>query len=262
MDYRKILESEMGDGHVAFHEFAMNIGKEPINVHFLFFEGNEDPSFYMPHISHRLGARGSRQFICNGREHVLKAHEMVQRDGRGHGRSLFFLDKDHSDILGEPSIDGLQSVFQTAVYSMENYLVSDEVFRAYWTQRLHLSEYDPRFLSYSERANAILCSFRRRNLSVTSLILCGRGIDGRPPVKLNLKNIEPDKVFRIDWSKQTCHFHKGAYQYFARSTNLNKAGIISTKTLVSVTKANLVSKHPKSYIRGKFELWIFWKILN
>ncbi|UYY87338.1 DUF4435 domain-containing protein [Alcaligenes sp. SMD-FA] len=262
MDYLKKLEKEMGDGNVAFHEYVMNFARESINTHFLFFEGNEDPSFYMIHIKPHLGTRETKLFICSGRAEVLKAYKMVQRDGRGANRSLFFVDKDHNDIMGNNDTYDLNSVYQTSTYSIENYLVVESVFRAYWTQRLHLSEYDARFTVYLSRFKSILNTFRKRCLILTGLILCGRGIGGRKPISLNLSNAQLDKIFRLDWHGNKCHFQKGAGKHFLQSTNIAQAENISAKSLKKIFIEHLHGKAPSTYLRGKYELWLFWKVLR
>lgn len=262
MDYLKQLENEMGDGNVAFHEYIMNFPREPMDTHFLFFEGNEDPSFYMIHIRPHLREREIKFFICNGRAEVLKAYEMVQRDGRGTKRSLFFVDKDHNDIMGNNDTYELKNIYQTSTYSIENYLVLESVFRAYWTQRLHLSEYDPRLTEYISRFKSILNTFRKRCLILTGLILCGRGINGRKPVSLNLNNVKLDKIFRLDWHGNKCHFQKGAGQHFLQSTNIAQAEDISAKSLKKIITKYLYGKEPSTYLRGKYELWLLWKILR
>lgn len=260
IDYKKILDNEIKDGHVAFHEFALNIDSEALHVRFFFFEGDEDPSFYMPQISHRLHGLEGRQFICNGREQVLKAHEMVQRDGRGSGRSLFFVDKDHTDFFGNDDACGKASIFQTRFYSIENYLVSDDVFRCYWVQRLHLSEYDPRLPVYRDRAKAIMESFYKRSLILMGVVLVGRGALGGAPVALNLNNVQLDRIFKVDWVNGHCGFNCGAFRHFIKSSNISNS--INISGIKTVVRNMLIQRDVKIYLRGKYELWMFWKIIR
>lgn len=262
MTYKEILADATGNGHVAFHEYAINLNKENTNTVFLFFEGYEDPSFYMQHIQPRLKHRVARIFICYGRSEVLTAHRLIQRDGRASGRTLFFIDKDHTDIMGVEDTAGLTSIYQTQSYSIENYLASEELFRRFWTHRLHLSEYDARLPAYVSRLNKILTAFRRRGILITSLILCGRGIDGRTPVKLNLNNVQLDRIFKLNWERDECLFQLGAGKHLTQSTNLRWANDISPRHIITVARRHLKTRIPMSYLRGKYELWIFWKILR
>ncbi|OZI70118.1 DUF4435 domain-containing protein [Bordetella genomosp. 6] len=262
MNYKNTLADAAGTGHVAFHEYAINLNKENSDTIFLFFEGDEDPSFYMQHIQPRLRNRVARIFICYGRSQVLTAHRLIQRDGRAPGRTLFFVDKDHNDILEIDDTAGLTSVYQTQSYSIENYLVSEELFRRFWTHRLHLSEYDARLPEYISRLNNVLTAFRRRGIVITSLILCGRGIDERNPVKLNLNNVQLDRVFKFNWNRNECLFHRGAGKHLIQSTNLREASDISLRHLITIARRHLKPRAPTSYLRGKYELWIFWKVLR
>ncbi|MFY3679796.1 DUF4435 domain-containing protein [Achromobacter xylosoxidans] len=262
MNYKEILADATGNGHVAFHEYAINLNKENSDTVFLFFEGEEDPSFYMQHIQPRLKNRAARIFICYGRSEVLTAHRLIQRDGRAPGRTLFFVDKDHNDIMGVEDTAGLRSIYQTQSYSIENYLVSEELFRRFWTHRLHLSEYDSRLPTYISRLNKVLTTFRRRGILITSLILCGRGIDGRAPVKLNLNNVQLDRIFKLNWNRDQCLFQLGAGKHLTQSTNLRWASNTSPRHLINVARRHLKTRPPISYLRGKYELWIFWKVLR
>lgn len=262
MDYKKILERELGDGHVAFHEYAIQVDRESLNVHYLFFEGDEDPSFYFPHINHRLGGREIRSFVCNGRAEVIKAHSLVSADGRGARRVMFFVDKDHNDLLGVSDVNGLSSVFQTKFYSIENYLVSVDVFKAFWVQRLHLSIYDDRLEAWLEFCRKALQSFWKKSEIISAAILCGRGIDGRLPVRLNLNNVQIDQVFRFDCVNGVFRFQQGAFQHLTRSSNISSAERVSGVWLKKVVSKNLRGVPAKEHVRGKYELWAFWKILR
>lgn len=262
MDYLKKLEEAMASGHVAFHEYIINFDREKSDTYFLFFEGDDDSSFYMIHMNPRLGSKQARIFVCGGREEVLKAQRMILKDGRGAIRTLFFIDKDHNDIVGRQDSQGLKSVYETCVYSIENFLVLDSVFRRYWTQRLHLSQYDQRLEHYAYRLSSILESFRKRALIITCLILHARGIDGRSPVKMNLNNVNLDKVFKLDWHRNVCYFQQGAGQHILQATNISNVCNISWRALRKIAAKYLHDKHPSTYVRGKYELWLFWKVLR
>lgn len=262
MDYKKILEREVGGGHVAFHEYAMQVERESLNICYLFFEGDEDSSFYMPHISHRLESREARVFVCNGRGEVIKAHSLVSADGRAVGRAMFFVDKDHNDIIGVSDVNGLASIFQTKFYSIENYLASLELFREFWIHRLHLSYYDKRLQDWLIFVEKALNSFWKKSELISALILCGRGVDGRRPVKMNLNNVQIDQVFKFDGECGVFRFQRGAFQHFVRSSDIHLAEGISGVALKKVVLSHIRGLRAKEHVRGKYELWAFWKILR
>ncbi|CAD6563031.1 DUF4435 domain-containing protein [Paraburkholderia sabiae] len=264
MSYADELRAESRRGHSVFHEFILALAEVPADAHFAFYEGDEDASFYAPHILRRLGARQLHSFICNGRTEVLKANELTLRDGRCSDRALFFIDKDHSDIVGTAKEQIAESnLFQTRCYAIENYLVSEDVLREFWVQRLHLSSRDPRLRESLEKLRKLRRGFQNRSRILMAIVLFGRGIDSRPVVKLNLNNVQLDRIFDIDLESQSCVYAIGAGQHFLGSTNMLNSGAKPTSLeLRTIYRRYLKEREPQSYIRGKYELWFFWKILT
>lgn len=262
MDFAEQLKLEVRGAHAVFHEFAMLMSRLREQAYFFFFEGDEDPAFYMGYIHARLAGRSAYTFVCDGRAEVLKAHELVQRDGRGSDRAMFFVDKDHSDIAGDVPPASAPSVFQTTHYSIENYLVCEDVFKRFWTERLHLPVTDSRLDDCLSLFRSLHGQFVRRSRLLMALVLIGRGVDGRS-VKLNLNNVKMDKVMKVDCSAGWCLYARGAGQHFLLSSSLSSASPpISGVEVRRVCRKLLRGREAKTFVRGKFELWFFWKFLT
>ena len=261
MDYAEVLRAEARGAHAVFHQFALALSVNARAV-FFFFEGEEDPTFYMPHIVARLSGRRHHIFICYGRTEVLKAHDLVNRDGRGARQALFFIDKDHTDLLGHSEESLPSSVFQTDLYSIENYLSCEEVFRRFWTERLHLSDLDPRYATCLNSLHRVTSSFEARCRVLVALILLGRGIDGSAPIKLNLNNVQLEKIFHVAPDQGRCRYRPGALKHFLAATDL---GVHLPRycgdRVKAIVRGRLYGMAPKKYIRGKYDLWIFAKTL-
>jgi hypothetical protein len=88
--------------------------------------------------------------------------------------------------------------------------------------------------------------------------LIGRGIDGRDAHKLNLNNVNLEKVLRIDFEKNTCEFRVGGSRHFIAAATLPQP---SGEEIRSVYAKHLRGRRPKEYVRGKYELWFFWKVI-
>lgn len=263
MDYAETLRREIRESHAVFHEFALTISKAGSTDVFLFFEGDEDPSFYMPHIVPRLSGRQHFSFICYGKSEVLKVNNLVERDGRASRRALFFVDKDHTDIIEAAPTKISSSVFQTTHYSIENYLTDEAVFRRFWVERLHLSDTDLRYPAYLELLRRMGAAFEKRGRTLMALVLIGRGIDGLPASKLNLNNVQLDRVLHVNAEAGVCRYKLGALQHFLAASNINAASrVVKTTVVRRVIQRHLLSRAPKSYLRGKYELWFFWKVLT
>jgi hypothetical protein len=185
----------------------------------------------------------------------------VLHDGRALRQSLFFVDKDHTDIMGlAPSAE--PQVFQTSHYSIENYLVSEETFSGYWSEILHLDTHDERKAAHWARFQNAYEEFVPRLCTLMALVLIGRGIDERPPRKLNLNNARLELVFDLNFESGRCAYRPGAGQHFVVATNAVEYPSQQVTALKSIILRHLGHRPPKTFIRGKYELWFFVKFLQ
>lgn len=96
-----------------------------------------------------------------------------------------------------------------------------------------------------------------------ALVLIGRGVDGATPVKLNLNNVQLDKIFHLDMQSGVCRFKHSALAYFLRSANFpNGTSGPPISIVKSTIRRHLQDRQTKTFLRGKYELWLFWKALT
>ena len=89
------------------------------------FEGDDDKIVYARWISRIQGALSYEPFVCKGKREVRKLKDVLFRDLNGLSEGVyFFVDRDFDDLFG--FVDSI-GVFLTDKYSIENYLVSEEV---------------------------------------------------------------------------------------------------------------------------------------
>lgn len=261
-DQAEILREEARAPHAVFHQFMLLLGKSPPDCHFLFFEGAEDPTFFIGFVLARLDGREYHEFVCNGRQGVIKVNELCSRDGRAFDRSLYFIDKDHCDLMSPEEVLPSRT-FQTDCYSFENYLVCKQSFRRFWTERLHLHSGDSRYDSYQLLFERLHQSFFQRMHFLMAIILIGRGIDKWPVAKLNLNNVNFEKVLSIDLSAERVHWVSSGGQNFLAASNMTASGVtVRGDAIRSVVRKYLRGREPKSYVRGKYELWFFARFLS
>jgi len=262
MNYVDFLRKEAEGSHAQFHQFLLTVGQEGPDSHYFFFEGDDDPLFYLDQAQSFLENRTYYEFICQGREGVLKVHELVARDGRASDRTHFFVDKDHNDIMGgvQPTAP---SVFQTYCYSFENYLVCDRVLRRFWGERLHLPSTDQRLAETMELFREMRSSLMKRMRILMAIVLIGRGIEGRQQLKLNLNNINLDKVLKIDLGARRVGWMRDGFRHFLSASNMTQAGIgpVRSSDIRRICRRYLAAGDPKHYVRGKFELWFLVRFL-
>lgn len=259
-DQAKFLREEAKSPHSLYHQFLLAQSTNP-DAHFLFFEGGEDPAFFVGHVLPHLKGREYHEFVCNGRDGVIKVHELCARDGRASDRSLFFIDKDHTDVLGLEEMLPF-NVYQTEFYSFENYIVCKQVVRRFWTERLRLQSTDLRLSAYLADFDKLLASFSARMGVLMAMVLIGRGIEGRPKAKLNLNNVKLEKVIGIDPGNGRVRWLRNGGQHFLAASNMKESGVsVRGDELRRIYRNHLRGKEPKTYIRGKYELWFLVKFL-
>lgn len=261
-DQADVLRAEARTPHAVFHQFMLLLGNSTPDCHFFFFEGSEDPAFYIGFILPRLHSREYHEFVCNGRNGVIKVNELCSRDGRAFDRTLYFIDKDHCDLMNPTEVLP-NRLFQTDCYSFENYLICKQSFRRFWTERLHLQSGDPRFDSYLELYHRLHQSFLKRMLFLMAIILIGRGIDKQPVAKLNLNNVKMEKVLSIDVDNGRVRWVPSGGSNFLAASNMTASGsTVRGDAIRSVVRRYLLGHEPKSYVRGKYELWFFVRFLS
>src|SRR5690606_10792542 len=114
MDQVEYMREARKSAHSAFHQYMLLLSNASEGIWFFFLEGNDDWAFYGQFSVPRI-ASGYHVLICKGRDKVLKAQELCLTDGRSIDHCLFFIDKDHNDLMGGSS--SLPSeVFQTEFY--------------------------------------------------------------------------------------------------------------------------------------------------
>jgi hypothetical protein len=262
MDYAESLRAELTKAHAVFQAVLMDIPNYSTLNTLLFFEGDDDPSFYFPHIRAQDNSKDYITFICNGRIEVLKTLELIESDGRAYKRSLFFIDKDHNDIIGVNKLNA--RLYQTKYYSIENYLVCLNIVNSYWVETLHLQTLDTRKAELIDCFNQTYNSFNKKMTTLMALVLLGRGCCSSIPArKLNLNNANLDLIFDVDFEKKTCKYLTGAGKHFADSTNVTDYGSATKLAdIKAIIAKHLMERVSKEYIRGKYELWFFVKYLQ
>jgi hypothetical protein len=114
------LRQSRETGRVAYLRFMQSYHRFPERL-FCFFEG-EDAKYYNLTIEQYYGP-----FInlpCGGKREVIRARELVRQARLYDGvRKAFFIDQDFDGFLFE----GDNEVFETTVYSIENYYITDHV---------------------------------------------------------------------------------------------------------------------------------------
>lgn len=111
----------------AYHEFLLRYDALKLSV-YGFVEGKDDPSFYRSVIERFLPSRWTVElFVSGNRRKVLDTEAAFDWTRFSRQQITFFIDRDLVQLL-DPSINYAENVYVTDGYSIENSIVTREVF--------------------------------------------------------------------------------------------------------------------------------------
>jgi hypothetical protein len=244
--FEDVLRAARSSRAAVVHEFLSQYDPRGRRVH-AFFEGHDDEIFHTQFLRPRLPA-GYRltPYRCDGKSKVYAAFEEITRLRPSAKLVLFFVDKDVDDLVGaawptDPRI------FVTDVYSVENYLVTRQVFERHISTAIRVVGVTferEAILSHFDRE---LAEFRKAILPVMAwAIACRRA--GR---KFQLKTIRVERLVRFT---DDCRVRRER----GRFAQLEKMTQVTTGNQTRALRPQLLelSKlEPQRVIRGKWEAW-------
>ena len=232
----------------VLHEFWTLYDPTKERVH-AFFEGQEDVAFYSHHIE-KHSPRGVelRTYRCDGKARVFEAFESIVERVPDVKLTLFFVDKDLDDILGEPWPTDPR-IFVTDVYSVENYYVTEFVLLRMVRDCVKLTG-----CAFDESAFAVEfriahARFQQLMVPVMAWILVARRLGLRP----NLGNLSSEMFCDLSAEGAVVRRHGRRVDELERHTGV-KLGSGSFRRLRDALR-ELSRSEPKRVIRGKLELW-------
>lgn len=256
MTHLDLLRQSKTSKATAFFLFLTAYLKTENHIH-VFFEGNDDASFYLNFIQRFIKeSDGLEVYKCGTKKAVYDTYDLVMQRAKSDAKVLFFVDKDFSDILNEQWLEA-SNIFVTEHYSIENYLVDEQVLVRVWHDLLH-SPFDREELgTIIQLFNDKLAEFHIFMLPITAFILASKQSGNRP----NLGNIKVSQLCTIDDDyRLSC---KSLGDSFSMLTV--RCGVVTQNEFQAdghpiVTALNAIE--PKKYIRGKFELEFFVAFVN
>jgi len=244
---------------VAHLEFMIQNKRNIFSLH-AFFEGQDDESFYTHTLHHHL-PKDWRLHIyrCGNKDAVYDAFNMTNHAALPGNLTLYFVDKDHSDILPNKNPTS-PFIFVTEYYSIENHSVNADTLKRLLREIYHID--NEKTIGRLQTAfEAALEQFHRLMLPLMAISVWFR----RKGFGVAFDNFDPGKSFIFDSSlKLTRRARRRGSptisQYFVKCLGPNArppsiGAICKTVRQISV-------HHPKCLIRGKYELWFFVRFLD
>lgn len=218
-----------------------------------FFEGEDDPSYYMPEIRRRSSQRILRSYICGGKWNVVSLREEIVSSGYDVNRCLFFIDRDFDDYLNRQPVPNEQT-YITDFYSIESHVAGSETTEIILVDTIGMSPIDPDY-------KAIVAAIKKAQKIYISRMLpliawCIASKDNNE--KTNFNNAKLDKIFKVSHDGSVT-FKGKAFQSFRKSiaandTNVSPANLRRWGAVVRRDNSKL-------WLRGKYDLWLFESVL-
>lgn len=249
-DFVEYLSQQARSGIAVVHEFKLRY-VEGHALH-LFFEGEEDPSYYLPEIRRRKN-KDLWPYICDGKPNIRMVRQSLIDEGYLGSDCLFFVDRDFDDFFGS-QIPEDERTFVTVPYSVENYLVSQRTAEDMLIDLVGMERTDPQFVLVSARLPVLLDEFAKLVRPLLALCLAYRAAGGRP----NLNNANMSKVFRVN-DDLTLELRRDGYLQFKKAvfppgSKVNFGDVRNWLRQLDISQR-------QRWLRGKFELWVFQQIL-
>lgn len=234
----------------AYLEFTL-LTKNGDNL-FCFFEG-KDNYYYIPRI--KQFTKNYQIISCGGREKVFKVHQLIKNHKEyDKYKKAFFIDKDFNETLPELK----PPIFETDCYSIENYYVSNDVFKEIVKNQFHLSETDDNFNICIELYEKRQKEFHDEMLLFNSWYACL--IEKRNNEKKETGVILDDKniTFFVEITLNNINLkynYKTLKEYFPSALILEKENLDK-----KINEFSNCEKH-KTF-RGKYEMAFLLKIIE
>ena len=230
----------------VMHEFLLQHDPKEERVH-AFCEGYEDPAFYKSSVEKFAETRKLFFYRCHGKAKTYKLYSEVTARVGHYRHVLFFVDKDLSDVIPEiyPTDE---RIYVTDYYSVENYLVTEEIVRKIFADYVILKKCILPKDAVPVRFSEELKRFRKLIMPIMAWTVCLR----RKGYDVALQNLKLQEIFFID-DDLRIHRQRSILGYL-----IAKADVPNSRSLWSdlkVVMRELIALQPQRVVRGKFEGW-------
>jgi hypothetical protein len=239
--------------------FLQQYKKNDKSLH-LFIEGNDDPSFYTNFITNITNNEYKIHFYnSKNKDGVYSNHDKINWSVFNKNKVLFFVDKDYSDILNL-SYNNDENIFVTKYYSIENYLINDDMVKRILIELLHITEPSAlaKTISHFKTQHESFCE---KMMIITSWIIYHRVHNSN----LSLSKINLSHVFsfceNLTLQKNTKPLGKKLIEYLNEKTNNSKQNKCWNEIRLIYSDLKTINEH-KTHLRGKFEIWFLSAYVN
>ena len=244
----KTLRESRDKAVVVFMEFTRLYKQDPSAL-YCFFEG-EDSKYYGVRIQTIIRPEKDYYLSCSGKDRVLGIHNMLSTSkDYANVRAAYFIDRDFDKSISEI---GLNEIYETPCYSIENFYTSVKCFSKVLRSEFSLMESDENF----ERCVSLYIKLQEEFHNAVELLNTWIACQRDKSSQLNISDISVSDFVNIDLNQIT-----KKYVIDDLSARFPRAIAISQEELDAKLTELRCSTSQKSF-RGKFEIEFMLKFLQ
>jgi hypothetical protein len=246
----------------------------------LFVENDDDFEFYRTTINYVYRDYETYHYPMQGKKNLKDGYKEIDWKKFNRAKVLFFADKDYDDILNIERLEE-SNFFYTKYYSIENYLVSSEVFDIV-LNRFFTPIDDSTKEKLHKLYNVAYASFIEKMRTLTSFILIDREKSKRADLdefkmsyfihfeameymeKKLISNFSYHKIIRDSKStplQKNLLRNMSIKEILAKKCNADEEIFTFNEIMAKKRVIAAIGNH-KIFVRGKYDLWFFLEIIK
>ena len=244
----KTLRESRGKAQAVFMEFITSYKQNPSAL-YCFFEG-EDSKYYGVRIKNIIRPEKDFYFSCSGKDGVLGIHKMLSaRKSYAKVKAAYFIDRDFDESISER---GLNEIYETPCYSIENFYTSVKCFSKVLRSEFKLMESDENF----ERCVSLYIKLQEEFHNAVELLNTWIACQRAKSSPLNISDISVSRFVTIDLNQITTKYViDDLYRMFP-------GAIVISQEELDARLTELRSSTRQKSFRGKFEIEFLRKFLE
>mgnify|MGYP003303865835 CR=1 FL=1 len=225
---------------------------------FCFFEG-EDSKYYSSRIERRFSRK--KAFILKGKEEVLHLYSLINTNGLLTSMcGMFFIDRDFDDTVYKNdngyNIERDGDVFETDVYSIENYYVNDYTLGKILENEFNLQDHMSGYIKCIDNFKLRLNEFNQIILDFNALLFCHRKRKGiANKISFGDKKLKDFAVVTLAEIKRSSRYDNCIRSMMSES-DFTESDVCRAKTILTRVK------NMSNVFRGKNQFEFFLKYLE
>ncbi|WP_433751892.1 DUF4435 domain-containing protein [Paenibacillus amylolyticus] len=250
-----LKESRRG-ATVAFMKFTL-LKERHSSDFFCCFEG-DDVKYYGARVENilKIDIDNMHFFNCGGKAEVIKFYDMINKDDHYENVKIsYFVDKDFDGDLSEKYST---HIYQTPVYSVENYYTTISAFKKILKYEFNVTEAEHDFKILLDLYTARQIEFHTHTKLINAWLWCQRDLySSAENSKLNLDQFNLKKIVPV-----ISLFEVTSNYTITKLEQLFPESKVITKEALDLKLEEIANVNPQERFRGKFEIDFLFEFIE